>query len=368
MKDLENKGPDELSLEVLRSDLCTVCGMCVGLCPRLKEMEERVVLLERCIRSEGRCYKFCPRTPTDLDALDSMVFGEVRKDPVLGSFRALMAARSTDSAVQAAGQYGGAVSQLVIQAMESGLVDAALLTGTDPDRPALPVPVVARTREEVLACAGSKYTAAPTLQPLYELLEQGARVAVVGRPCQVAAVRKMQRHDDSPHVKNLKLVIGLFCLWALDYRKLAGVLPDEAVRKFDIPKDDDFIVTTEKGQHRIAFDRIKEISRSTCELCYDVTAELADVSVGSTEWKDDYNTVLARSRLGDDLVRGAQSAGIIEVMDFPAERKEILVTAVTNKKKRVLKELSSRGGDDGMLLYLKMNDEQKKVFVEEGAE
>jgi len=43
----------------------------------------------------------------------------------------------------------------------------------------------------VLACSGSKYTAAPTLSALNELLETGEKIAVVGRPCQVTSIRKM---------------------------------------------------------------------------------------------------------------------------------------------------------------------------------
>ena len=370
MEELMKKGPDELQAEVQNADLCTGCGMCAGLCPYIKEMDEKIAVIERCGRSEGRCYRFCPRTATDLDTLDEMAFGARRSDPILGSYRSLSAARSGDAAVRAAGQYGGMASALVIHALERGAVDAALLTGYSDRKGVLPRPAVARNREEVLACSGSKYTAAPTLSALNELLKTGEKVAVVGRPCQVTAIRKMQHYDDRAQVKNIHLLIGLFCLWALEYRTYASYLNDQVdvkqIKKIDIPKNDDFIVYTNGGTARVPIDKIKGFIRPTCEVCFDVTAELADLSLGSTEWEDDWNTMLVRSETGEKLVKDALKANVITTKQFPAEREQILREAVGNKKRRVIKELNERGSESSPLLYLKLDDEQRKTFLEGG--
>ncbi len=370
MEQLTNKGPDELQAEVQQADLCTGCGMCVGLCPYIKEMEEKVAIIERCGRSDGRCYRFCPRTATDLDALDEMAFGTKRADPVLGSYRSLSMVKASDKVVHAAGQYGGVVSALVIHALESGVVDAALLTKYSDRKSVLPRPAVARNREEVLACAGSKYTAAPTLSMLNELLSTGEKIAVVGRPCQVTAIRKMQRYDDRPEVKNIRLLIGLFCLWALEYRRYASYLTDQVdlkrIKKIDIPKNDDFIVYTNGGTARVPIDKVKSFIRPTCQVCFDVTAELADVSLGSTEWQDDWNTMLVRSEAGEKLVQDALKAKAIATKKFPAEREAILREAVSAKKRRVIKELAERGNESSPLLYLRIDEEQRKLFSEGG--
>lgn len=370
MEELMNKGPDELQNEVQKADLCTGCGMCVGLCPYIKEMDEKVAIIERCGRMEGRCYRFCPRTPTDIDALDEMVFGSKRADVVLGSYRSLDMARTCDADVQEGGQYGGVVSALIIHALEQGLIDAALLTGYSERKHVLPRPVVARTREEVLACSGSKYTAAPTLSELSELLKTGEKLAIVGRPCQVTAIRKMQLYDDRPELGNIKLVIGLFCLWALDYGRYSSYLGSQVdlkkIDKIDIPRNDDFIVYTNGDKARVPIDKIKSFVRPTCDLCFDVTAELADISVGSTEWQDDRNTVLVRSEAGEKLFGDATKAKIIEVEEFPGEREEILRGAVGNKKKRVVKLLAERGNESSPLLYLKMDDERRESFLKGG--
>jgi len=372
MEELHKKGPDELKLEIQSADLCTGCGMCVGMCPHIKVLEERVTFVERCGRDDGHCYVCCPRTATDVDELDRMLFGAPRTDPVLGSYRTLAAARSADGRVQESGQYGGVASSLVIQALESGLVEAALLTGVSGRKLALPVPVVARTREEVLACAGSKYSAAPTLSALHDLLKSGKPLAIVGRPCQVTAVRKLQKYLDVPGAANIKLVVGLFCLWALDYRKLKRELARHEgltqIRKMDIPKDDDFILTADNQTVRLKMDTVREMIRPSCQLCFDVTAELADISLGSTEWQDDWNTLLVRSEAGQALAGKAIEAGLIETKDFPADREQILRVAVRNKKARVIQALSQRGNQKSPLLYLHIGEEQRKAFGEGGSE
>lgn len=370
MEELMNKGADELQGEVQQADLCTGCGMCVGLCPYIKEMEEKVAVIERCGQTDGRCYRFCPRTATDLDALDEMVFGTKRDDPVLGSYRSLSMVKSEDAAVHAAGQYGGVVTALVINALEKGIVDAALLTRYSERKGALPRPAIARTRDEVLACSGSKYTAAPTLSALNDLLETGEKIAVVGRPCQVMAIRKMQKYDDRPEVQNIQLIVGLFCLWALDYRRYLPYLSEQVnlkqIQKIDIPKNDDFIVHTDEGQVRIPIDKIKSFIRPSCDVCFDVTAELADISLGSTEWQDDWNTMLVRSEAGEQLVNESLNSKIIVTQEFPADREEILRGAVSGKKQRVVKELSERGSETSPLAYLKMDDERRQMFLEGG--
>lgn len=364
MQELLNKGPDELQAEVQQADMCTGCGMCAGLCPYIKEMEEKIAVIDRCGRSDGRCYKFCPRTFTDLDALDENAFGVRRADAVLGSYRSLSMAKAGQKSVHEAGQYGGTVSALLVHAFKKGAIDSALLTSYSPKKHALPRPTVAHNRKEVLSCAGSKYTAAPTLKALRQTLQNNKKVAIVGRPCQVTAIRKLQMYDDSPETKNIALVIGLFCLWALDYKRYSYYLSKQVdlkrIRKIDIPKNDDFIVYTDNGNARVPIDKIKSFIRPTCQLCMDVTAELADISLGSTEWKDEFNTMLVRSETGEKLVKDAVKAKAISIQDFPAEREGILREAVLNKKRRVLKELAARGNEQMPLLYLKMNDDHRK--------
>ncbi|MBU1208477.1 MAG: Coenzyme F420 hydrogenase/dehydrogenase, beta subunit C-terminal domain [Proteobacteria bacterium] len=66
-------------------------------------------------------------------------------------------------------------------------------------------------------------------------------MAVVGIPCQVLALGKMRLNplENKKHIEKLSLVIGLFCTWALSYKKFFNFLrrdyPVPKIGKMDIP-------------------------------------------------------------------------------------------------------------------------------------
>ncbi len=314
-----HKGPAELELEILKAGLCAGCGACLGLCPYFHVRKEKVVLFEPCGKTEGRCYEICPRAKLDLEDLNQKVFGKPREDFVLGTHQAIYLAQSASKSIRGKAQYGGAVTGLLSYALDKKIIDGAILTGYSSDYSLLPEPVLATTREQILACASSKYTSAPSLKILDSSLKQCKKLAVVGRGCQVEALRK--RMIVEPWIsERVALVIGLFCMWALDYRKiyshLAGQMDVKTAKKFDIPYNR-FVVYTERGKKELDFEPIKGLRRATCDLCYDFTSELADLSVGSTEWKDDWNTLIVRTDRGKKLVEKAKSGRALKLEEFP---------------------------------------------------
>ena len=347
---------------MLKSGLCCSCGACIGLCPYFLVMQERVALTEPCGLAEGRCYDICPRTPTDLNALNRQVFGRDRDDFALGSHQAVLMSQARDEAVRSRGQYGGTVTALLLHGLASGLFDGAIMAGKSTRYSLLPEPVLARTAEEVLATTGSKYTACPTLKILDQSLRQVKKLAVVGRPCQVTALRK--RMAVEPELADrIGMVIGLFCMWALNYRQLTGHLKTQLdldrAKKVDIPYNK-FVVVTEEGPHELPFEPIREMRNPTCDLCFDFTSEFADLSVGSTEWKEDWNTLIVRTDRGKDLVKSAGDAGRLAAEALPPDRVELLRKAATGKKKRVLAELKKPGCATGD--YLVLADSERSAF------
>lgn len=329
------RGPRELQAQVLAADLCTGCGACLGHCPYLKTLGERVTFIHECPRAEGRCYEVCPRTEFDPNAMDWQVFNSPRRDDVLGCYDGLYFARSLDREVSTRGQYGGVTTALTLFALESGTADAALLTRGDPTR--LPEPAIARDRAAVLAAAGTKYTACPTLAPLAERLrETGERFVVVGRPCQVEAARKIEAHAGGAR---LPLVMGIFCFWALAptfYRFLQRRSDLARATKIDMPKEGGMTFEVHGRTATLPIEDVRPFIRPACQSCFDPTAEWADVAVGSTEYDPAWNTLIVRSARGRELVERARGAGAIETTPYPADRLPILKEAVQRKKLRVI--------------------------------
>lgn len=366
------KGPRELREEVLDAGLCTACGMCLGMCPYLDEMGEHVAMISDCRGEHGRCYAVCPRTETDLDALRDSFFPSWRDSPPdydLGPHQAVWMSRARDERVRERSQYGGTVTALAVYGLETGAMDAALLTAwsQDPEDPHLPRPWLARTPEEVLAAAGSKYTACPTLRILDETLRRDAtRLLVVARPCQVLALRKRMRIQDPDFLKeHIALTLGLFCMWSMSYREFRQwaetLLGREPIRRIDIPPGKMVAQTAAGTLVDMPHDEARARARETCGLCYDFTAELADLSVGSTEWKDDWNTLIVRSDAARAFVEDAAARGFLELKPFPPERTELLRRAAAQKKKRVLEALES--DREHREPYLRVSQKEKDYFL-----
>jgi len=68
-KHMNAKGLRELQEEVLETGLCAYCGACAGACPYLVSYKGRIVILDNCTIPEPQCYKYCPRTDTDIGAV-----------------------------------------------------------------------------------------------------------------------------------------------------------------------------------------------------------------------------------------------------------------------------------------------------------
>jgi coenzyme F420-reducing hydrogenase beta subunit len=356
--------------EVLDRGLCTACGMCLGLCPYLEEMGENVAFISDCRGDQGRCYAVCPRTDTDLDTLRELCVPHGTVDFVLGPHQSIWMARAKREEIRSRAQYGGTVTALTLFGIETGRIDTALLTdwSRDPEEPYLPKPLVARTREEVIAASGSKYTASPTLKVLDGILKgEAAKVIVVGRPCQVLALRKRMQIEDPTFPREcIALVIGLFCMWSLSYRdfqKIVEPLTDtKQPKRIDVPQGR-FVVETDEGSVDLDHDSVRSHSRETCQSCYDFTSELADLSVGSTEWKDDWNTLIVRSEAGRSFLEAAVKDGWIELEPLPEERLRFLREASFNKKQRVLEKIEQEAEQRGARPYLRIGQEEREFFL-----
>jgi coenzyme F420 hydrogenase subunit beta len=355
------KGMKELYADVINTGMCAVCGACIGDCPYSVFYKGKIRMLDYCNRTEGHCYEYCPRTYTDLDALSQKVHGAPYKGDEIGVVREILMARAIDKKVLSKAQYGGVVTTLLSAAINEGIIDKAIVTRTGKDK--LPAGFVASSAKEVLDCAGSNYMAFPALEALNRMPRDSKdRLGIVVTPCQAMALAKMRLSPPTQRASldNVKLVIGLFCTWALAYDRFYQFLKDNVdlprVKKFDIPPPpaNRFDVYMGKEVKSFSLDEVRNYRMPTCTLCIDMTAEFTDLSVGSVEGTEGWNTVIVRTQRGEDIVGIAKKKGLIEVKAVPAAGLAHLKEASLNKKARALKEIVKKTGSKEDLLYLGM--------------
>lgn len=350
-----------LDTQVIRPGLCTGCGACQGMCPYWDSVDGRTICYFDCERGDGRCQRFCPRMPADLDALRRQFFPADTILPEIGPFLGLYLTRAADASIRAGAQHGGTMTALVELAMKEGLIDAAVLTrskgGLDPEG------TLATTPEEVRACSGSSFQVPPTLAVLNRALQEDHyhSIGVVGTPCKTLAVYKMKakplpEHDN--HADNIGMVFGLFCGWGLDWdgiRDLAAKHADpEKLEHMDIPPSKyHSLELRESGRTvSVSLDEVTPLVRSGCHCCTDMTAEFADLSVGGARsaggWDVDkgWNQVIVRSEKGRQLLDLARQKGILEFKDVPETGLDKLKGASMGKKRTGAQNLRRLSGHE----------------------
>ncbi len=150
--------------------------------------------------------------------------------------------------------------------------------------------------------------------------------------------------EDKERMDRLKLVIGLFCGWTLDWRQLQKLVTqavgEQKILAMDIPpsKYSCMQVTTDKGITEIPIAQVNNCVRECCDYCDDMTAEFADISVGSARsnegWEVDkgWNQVIVRSEAGERLINLAREKGVLEFKNVPGENLEKLKKVSLSKR------------------------------------
>ena len=216
----------DLAKEVVEKGICGKCGGCVSFCSagQLNALEmgknevPRYVNEDNCLEC-GICYLICPQT----DTLNVELKEKFGWKPPIGNYERIASAQTKNKEVKQICTDGGVVTSLLLYLLERNLINGAIVSKKI-GRFARKA-IVARTPEELIGAAGSTFsgslhleelggqytTYTPILSTIKSLEKRYLQdIAVVGTPCQINAIRKMQCLGVLPaHL--IKYTIGLFC-------------------------------------------------------------------------------------------------------------------------------------------------------------
>ena len=325
----------QLLREVVTSGLCTGCAGCVIACPHdvLKYDDTNGVYRPWKVEADGgpedcthgakgctMCTRACPRFRTWESEIDTHLFGRERtEDEVAGVALDIVLARATDPAVNTAGQDGGLVSALLVWALEHQVIDAALVSALEGDGTSWrAVPAVARTRDEVLAAAESRYTYSANTLAYPQAIEAGAeKLALVGMSCQASVPAVMSARKAGKVARRLALSIGLLCSKTFD----DAIFPDLFEARYDLRREDIVkinikgvfqIWTRDGGYHEVPLKEGHAWTRQGCLNCPDFAAEHADIATGGIGAFSDWTLAIVRTDGGRQVMDGALADGVIE--------------------------------------------------------
>jgi coenzyme F420 hydrogenase subunit beta len=269
---------------------------------------------------------------------ESGFFGRQRKpDEAFGVYRRFAIAQTTSPEVARVCQDGGVATTLLLFALGKGIIDAALVAGALPEDKFHPVPRLVSTTEEILEAAGSKYTCSQNPITLAsEAAKQGkTKVAFVGTPCQVQALRRLQLADPSK-LGFVKFSAGLMCSGCFTkelitdlVQKKLGIDPGSIV-KMNIKGK--LLITTTAGVTEVPLSEANLYKREGCGACHDFSSELADVSIGGLGL-DGWTFTVIRSEKGEELFTNATEAGFLRTRPVGAEDSALRLLVRLSRKK-----------------------------------
>ena len=300
---------------------CSGCGLCVGICPvncldvynGFGKIDE-----DKCIRC-GLCYFVCPRSYLPVSVLNMTLdkSSEIKNYSKVGHYIEAYSARTKIKEISEKCQDGGITSTCLHYLFDAKIINLALGAKMS-DTPWRPEPIILESKEDILLTTGTKYVNNPNLKVLNELNKNQANLAVVGVPCMMQALLKSEIYNIGiPALNQIKYRIGIFCMESFSYESLLKICEILKVDVNDVKKTDinkgKFIVYTNSGEElTVPIKEIGHLAREDCEVCFDLTSESADISIGSIGSPSGWNTVLIRTEIGKDLYNKLVENDLIE--------------------------------------------------------
>ncbi|MBL8770968.1 MAG: Coenzyme F420 hydrogenase/dehydrogenase, beta subunit C-terminal domain [Phenylobacterium sp.] len=348
---------------VLKGELCSGCGLCAAVSDGAIEMQSTppgynrpVVRAPVSSAAEALIAQSCP------GAVVASWPGEAH--PYWGPLRRTATGAAGDEHTRFEGSSGGAISGLLVHALETGVVDRVLHIAPDPRDPTRNATVVSRSAAEIIARAGSRYTASSPLAEISAALAEGGRMAVVCKPCDASALRRLAARDERVG-RHVPLIVSFFCGGIPSHAGVGRILAAMGVEPAAVTDfrfrgrgwPGDCVATTPAGEARMSYAQSwgGHLSREVqfrCKICPDAVGGVADIACADAWYGDDdgypsfdeeegRSLIIARTEAGAALLDAAVAAGAVSVDALDPGEIEKMQPSQARRKRLILARVAA---------------------------
>src|ERR1700758_1791584 len=291
--------------EIVERGLCIGCGLCESVAGRARvelvttaDGRERPFVRRALDKATLRAINdVCPGTRIE-GADDERLAPGTEVDPIWGPIARAIRGHAGDPLLRHHASSGGALSALAQFLLSSGRVEVIVHVAASRRAPMRSQRHLSLDRRDVLEACGSRYGPAATLRGFTALLEAGRPFALIGKPCDVGAVRNLARVD--PRVdRHMRYTLSMICGGASELGKSQDVLERWGVAERDLAlfryrghgsPGPTHIETRDGRVRELTYGEMWEDEatwqlQSRCKICPDAIGEAADVVAGDT-WPD----------------------------------------------------------------------------------
>ena len=229
-------------------------------------------------------------------------------DVYFGVHRQMIAARKQQPIEGA--QWTGIVSTIACEMLRQGKVEGVVCVQNTKEDRFQPMPVIARTPEEVLAARVNKPTLSPNLSVLEQIEQSGLkRLLVIGVGCQIQALRAVEKELGLEKL----YVLGTPCVDNVTRAGLQKFLETtskspETVVHYEFMQDFRVHFKHEDGSTEMVpffglnTKELKDIFAPSCLSCFDYVNGLADLVVGYMGAPFGWQWLVVRNETGQEML------------------------------------------------------------------
>ena len=317
----------------IQSDLCTSCGVCVGVCPvsciHMIETSDgfRPLIDEsRCLPKCDLCSKVCPPlnnwyTKNQISEYRKNTYGSL-----CGQHINLYTGWSNDFGIRRSGTPGGLATHIVKFLFENEEIDSVILVRSKKDSPLGLESYLGLNVRDIYQGAKSKYQLVSFDKSLQEArTKKVKKLAIVGLPCHIQAIHRAEEYDS--FLKNrVAIKIGIFCGYNATRDFLRFFIEKENLHEKDIVRvkyregnwyNSDYVIFETRDKiFKFSF-RTSYLNaiwkghlflQKACAFCPDVVGESADISLGDA-WLPEFSAneegvslCLTKSEKGEGII------------------------------------------------------------------
>lgn len=320
--------------------LCLGCGACAYICPQhvklvdfLTEGIRPVVETADCGNCR-ECLDVCPAVQSDFRH-DTPFATDDDFTKEWGPIAGVWEGHATDETVRYQGSSGGALTALAAYCIERHGMHGVLHIAQDPSDPVRNRTQLSRTRAQLLAAAGSRYSPASVCNGLGLVEQAPAPCAIIGKPSEISGVRNARALRPGLDRK-VGVTMSFFCAESPSTRGTVALLEKLHVdpqsvhtlryRGFGWPGHFAPIVAGKtEPDHKLTYSESWAFLQSfrpwSVQLWPDGSGELADISCGDPWYEapdgknPGFSLVIARTAVGREIIEGAIAAGYLSLKE-----------------------------------------------------